>query len=303
MSHQDQNVNILPHNTQKKLIQDLIPFIVEIENQKYSKENYSIKLYSIGAHYENHGKALPFNIDDYIARHLATRLSEEICCDYIGHLPYCGDREGNNAKDWNPGVMEKEVVINGIISDIKNDLSKRKNLGLSPSTCIVIVSGHGGNNFLVEEQEKIGRLINMPFLYLPPFDKISIKHRKFGKLEITHADHAEHSVADFLGLLDKEELQKINNLAKKDPIRALKENPAIMGLGGYVLPEIGGEKYQSLRVRHPELVKMAKKFIRSDKKIIVDKKVGELLIKRAIIMAKKRIRSFTMVNYLYKSKL
>jgi hypothetical protein len=48
---------------------------------------------------------------------------------------------------------------------------------------------------------------------------------------------------------------------------------------------------------------MAKKFIRSDKKIIVDKKVGELLIKRAIIMAKKRIRSFTKVNYLYKSKL
>jgi creatinine amidohydrolase/Fe(II)-dependent formamide hydrolase-like protein len=269
----------------------------------YRAENYSIKLYSIGAHFENHGKALPFNIDDYIARHLATRLSEEICCDYIGHLPYCGDREGNNAKDWNPGVMEKEVVINGIVSDIINDLSKRNNLGLSKPTCIVIVSGHGGNNFLVEEQEKIGCLINMPFLYIPPFDKITIKHKKFGKLKITHADHAEHSIADFLGLLDKEKLQNINNLAKKDPIRALKENPAIMGLGGYVLPEIGGEKYQSLRVRHPELVKMAKKFVYNDKKIIIDKKVGELFISRAIIMAKKRIRSFIKINDLSKSKL
>ncbi|HUT06619.1 MAG TPA: hypothetical protein VMW74_08040 [Nitrosopumilaceae archaeon] len=269
---------------------------MKMQLSKLKMNSYGIKIFSIGAYFEHHGKALPVNIDDYIARHLAIRLSQEINCDYIGHLPYCGDREGKNAKDWNPGVMEKKVVINGIISDIKNELQKRSKLGLPSPSCIVLVSGHGGNNYLIEEQKKIARITNVPFLYLPPFSKISIKHKKFGKLEITHADHAEHSVADYLGLLDKKNLLKINNLARKDPIQALKENPAIMGLGGYVLPELGGEKYKSLRERHPELVKMAKKFILKDKKIIVDKKAGELLIETAIKNAKKTIYSFLKVN-------
>jgi len=269
-----------------------------LQHQKFKSTSYRIKIFSIGAHFENHGKALPMNIDDYIARHLAIRLSQEINCDYVGHLPYCGDREGKKARDWNPGVMEKKVVINGIISDIKNELSKRSRLNLPSPLCIVLVSGHGGNNYLADEQEKIGRITNIPFLYLPPFSKISIKNKKFGKLEMTHADHAEHSVADYLGLLDKKNLQKINNLARKNPIQALKEDPALMGLGGYVLPELGGEKYKSLRDRHPELVKMAKNFILKDKKIIVDKKVGELFIERAIKNAKKIIYSFLEINNL-----
>ena len=99
---------------------------MKLQPQKF--ESYRIKIFSIGAHFENHGKALPSNIDDFIARHLAIRLSQEINCDYVGHLPYCGDREGKKAKDWNPGVMEREIVINGIISDIKNELLKRKKL-------------------------------------------------------------------------------------------------------------------------------------------------------------------------------
>ncbi|MDH3276576.1 MAG: hypothetical protein OEM21_00570 [Nitrosopumilus sp.] len=266
--------------------------------QKFESENYQIKIFSIGAYFENHGKALPMNIDDHIARHLAIRLSQEINCDYVGHLPYCGDREGKNAQDWNPGVMEKKVVVNGIISDLRNELLKRRKLDLPSPLCVVLVSGHGGNNYLVEEQEKIGRLSNIPVLYLPPFSKISIKHKKFGRWEMTHADHAEHSVADYLGLLDKKNLQKINNLARKDPIQALKNDPVIMGLGGYVLPELGGEKYKSLRDRHPELVKMARKFIEKDKKIIVDKKVGELFIEKAINNATKVIYSFLTANNL-----
>ena len=263
---------------------------------KFKSKSYRIKIFSIGAYFEDHGKALPSNIDDYIARHLAIRLSQEINCDYLGHLPYCGDREGNNAKDWNPGVMEKKVVIAGIISDIKKELQKRRKLGLPSPICIVLVSGHGGNNYLIEEQNEIARNTNVPFLYLPPFSKISFKHKKLGKVEVTHADHAEHSIAYYLGLLEKKNLQKINHLSKKDPIQALKENPAIMGLGGYVLPQLGGEKYKSLRERHPELVRMAKKFILKDKKIIVDKKAGEFLIELAIKNSKKTIYSFVKAN-------
>ncbi|MFQ5439996.1 MAG: hypothetical protein ACE5DL_00885 [Nitrosopumilaceae archaeon] len=269
-----------------------------MKRQRFKTESYRIKIFSIGAHFENHGKALPMNIDDHIARHLANRLSLEINCDYVGHLPYCGDREGKKARDWNPGVMEKKVVVNGICSDIKNDLSKRKKLGLSAPLCLILVSGHGGNNYLAEEQEKIRQRVKVPVLYLPPFRNIIYNHKKYGKWEMTHADHAEHSVAAFLGLVDEKNLQKINNLASKNPIKALKEDPAIMGLGGFVLPEISGEKYKSLRDRHPELVATARKFILKDKKIIVDKKVGELFIEKAIKNAKKIIHSFIEKNHL-----
>lgn len=269
-----------------------------MQSKKSNSDNYQIKIFSIGAYFENHGRALPLNIDDYIARYLAIRISHEIKGDYIGHLPYCGDREGKKAKDWNPGVMEKNVVVNGIISDLKKELAKRNNLGLPAPLSFILVSGHGGNNYLSEEQEKISHKLNVPFLYLPPFKKISIVNKKFGKLEVTHADHAEHSIADYLGLLDKKNLKKINELAKKDPLKVLKKDPAVMGLGGYVLPEIGGEKYKSLRDRHPELVRTARKFVQQEKKIIVDKEIGKLFIEKAILNAKKSIRCFLKTNQL-----
>ena len=83
------------------------------------------------------------------------------------------------------GIQEswkKKVVVNGIISDIKNEIIKRKDLKLPPPLCIVLVSGHGGNNYLSEEQEKIGHAANVPVLYLPPFSQISLKHKKFGRV-------------------------------------------------------------------------------------------------------------------------
>ena len=268
-----------------------------MRKKKIIYDNYRIKIFSLGAHFENHGGALPLNIDDYIGRHLAICISKEIKGDYIGHLPYCGDREGRKAKDWNPGVMEKEVVIKGIISDIKNEIKKRKKLGFDSPFCFVLVSGHGGNNYLKEEEQKIKESTNVPILYIPPFYKITIKNKKLGRIGVTHADHAEHSIADYLGLLDKNKLEKINNLAKKDPLQTLRKNPAIMGLGGFVLPEIAGDKYKSLRDRHPELVKTAMGFVTKEKKIYADKKIGKLFIEKAVENSKTTIQKFVKSNF------
>ena len=264
---------------------------------------YQVKIFSLGARFENHGDALPLNIDDYIGRHMAICISKEVKADYIGHLPYCGDREGKKARDWNPGVMEKTVVINGIISDIKNEIKKRKHLGFKSPLCFVLVSGHGGNNYLKEEEQNIGKRTNMPILYLPPFYKIMIKNKKLGTIGVTHADHAEHSIADYLGLLNKKNLKKLNNLSKKDPLEALRKNPAIMGLGGYVLTEIAGDKHKSLRDRHPELVKTAQKFVTKEKQIFVDKKIGKMFIDKAVENGKKAIQDFLKSNFETTSKL
>lgn len=260
-------------------------------------DRYQVKIFSLGAHFENHGDALPLNIDDYIGRHLAICISKKIMGDYIGHLPYCGDREGKKAKDWNPGVMEKTVVVNGIISDIKNEIKKREQIGISSPLCFVLVSGHGGNNYLKDEEQNIGKRTNVPILYLPPFYKITIKNKKLGTIGVTHADHAEHSIADYLGLLDKKNLEKINNLAKTDPLKALRKNPAIMGLGGYVLPEIAGDKYKSLRDRHPELVKTAQRFVTKEKKIFADKRIGKMFIEKAVESSKNTIQNFLNSNF------
>ena len=269
-----------------------------MKQKEIVSNRYQIKIFSLGAHFENHGKALPLNIDDYIGRHLAISISKELKGDYIGHLPYCGDREGKKAKDWNQGVMEKKIVIGGIISDIKREIQKRKKLEFPSPMCFVLVSGHGGNNYLKEEEENISKKTKVPILYLPPFHNIYIEHKKLGKLGVTHADHAEHSIADYLGLIDKKNLFKINNLAKTNPIKALKKDPAIMGLGGYVLPEIAGDKYKSLRDRHPELVKTARKFILEDKKIIIDKQLGKMFIEKAVNNGKKTIELFLKSNSL-----
>jgi hypothetical protein len=156
---------------------------------------------------------------------------------------------------------------------------------------IVVVSGHGGNNFLVGEEGSISKELGLPFRYIPPFQGIkSIRSKKHGKIQLTHADDGEHSVGLYLGLLDKRELRRINAVAKKDPAEALRQNPAIMGLGYYVLPDLSGEKYKDLRERHKELFDRAMRFVAHDRRIIADYDVGRQLVEKNIQIAVRNIK-------------
>ncbi len=262
-------------------------------SESFPEKNRHALIFSIGAGNEDHGPALPSNIDDYAAIMTATTAAIRLGLTYIGHLPYSGDRAGEVALDWNPGCIPRYELVNLLIGDINGGiLAQQRYLG-NKASMVIVVSGHGGNNFLEEDENRISQELGVAFHYVRPFPGgSSVRTRKHGKIEITHADHGEHSVGRYLGLLDPKSLKALNDAAAKNPIKVLRSNPSIMGLGFYVLPELGGERYHDLRSRHPELVRTARRFVQEDKIIIADIEAGRALTDKNLRDTVKRIRRF-----------
>jgi hypothetical protein len=99
----------------------------------------------------------------------------------------------------------------------------------------------------------------------------------------------------YLGLLDKRKLRKINEVARRDPEKALRRDPALMGLGYYVLPELSGDRYEDLRARHKELLRMARKFLR-DRRVVADYDVGKRLMDKNIAGTLSRVKRIIRQN-------
>jgi creatinine amidohydrolase/Fe(II)-dependent formamide hydrolase-like protein len=251
------------------------------ENGPFDSRNRRVLVFSIGAANESHGAALASNIDDYAAIVTATTVSMRLGLTYVGHLPYSGDRAGELAKDWNPGYLARDELRARVVQDVRRAVVLQEELG-NKASLTVVVSGHGGNNLLEEEETAISKASGVPFRYVRPFPRgSSVRSKKLGRVEITHADDGEHSVGLYLGLLDKEKLRKINATARKDPKKALKKDPALMGLGYYVLPELSGDRYEDLRARHAELLRAARKFLR-DRRIVADYTMGKKLMDKNV---------------------
>lgn len=259
------------------------------------KNNYGIKIYSIGASNELHGPALPTNIDDFFAKRVAVIVSEKIGADYVGHLPYSSDRIGSIAKDWNKSYIGIKELINNVITDISKDISRQRKSKLEVFSHVIIISGHGGNNLVKDSEEFISKKINVPTLYIPPLSGVYALHSKYGRIIPSHADDAEHSIGLYMGLLDKEEFNKINKSAKTNPMEVLKKWPQLMGLGGYVLPELGGKRYKKLRSMGSKNEKKARKFLQT-RSIIADKGIGRQLVEGNIEMALNLIKNFADIK-------
>jgi creatinine amidohydrolase/Fe(II)-dependent formamide hydrolase-like protein len=259
------------------------------ETGPFNKMNRTAFIYSIGASNEGHGRALPSNIDDHIAIYTATAISRKGGYNYRCHIPYSSDRVGPIARDWNPAYISMDELVGKLTRDLRRDI---KNLQINGDLAshVVLVSGHGGNNFLKEREHEISKEIGQPFLYAPPFANVQVTLNGHGNVELWHADHGEHSVGLFLGLLDSKKLNEINRVAKADPIEALRRDPPIMGLGFYVLPELSGDnKYGALRTFGDSVTK---KFIEHDRMIIADHDVGRRFMEGNIESTWKQIADF-----------
>ncbi len=251
------------------------------ENGPFESRNRRVLVFSIGAANESHGAALASNIDDCAAIMTATTVSLRLGLTYVGHLPYSGDRAGELARDWNPGYLPRDELRARVVQDVRRVVGLQRELQRNEVSLVVVVSGHGGNNLLEEEEAAISEASGVPFRYIRPFPRGSTVRWKHRRVEITHADDGEHSVGLYLGLLDRAKLRKINATARRDPKKALRENPALMGLGYYVLPELSGGRYEDLRARHKELVRTARRLLR-DRRVVADCGLGKKLMDKNI---------------------
>jgi creatinine amidohydrolase/Fe(II)-dependent formamide hydrolase-like protein len=270
------------------------PIASDIEkSEPYETMTKKVLLYSIGASDESHGPALPRDIDDHMAHRMVTIIAERTGHYYKGHLPYCGDQVGEIARDWCASYMDSKKVITNLVDDLQHDITKQQKCLESNVSHIVIISAHGGNNFLKSQESRLSNSIMVPVLYLLPFDGIRQFHESYGELTMTHADIAEHSIAAYMNLVNESKLAMLNELAATDPEKVLRKWPALAGLGGYRL--YGGPRYDLLRGSRQNSLDAAKRFLEL-RKMIADKDIGRKFLNASINSAIEQISLFTRIS-------
>ncbi len=193
---------------------------------------------------------------------------------------------GEIARDWCPAWQEPEEATQGITDYIKRDISRWP----GKASHAVIISGHGGNNFLKDQEGRLSDSIGVPTLYIIPFDGVTATLKGYGEIDVGHADHGEHSVAAYMNLLNRESLDMINGVAAENPKGALENWKPLSGLGWYIL--FGGPRYEPLRNPDYGLVQQAERFMK-EKRIIADPEVGRELYEKNLDKALKQILDFT----------
>jgi creatinine amidohydrolase/Fe(II)-dependent formamide hydrolase-like protein len=129
-----------------------------------SEKKPDVLLYSLGSIDEEHGPALPGMIDDVIAVRSAFDIFVQTGFRYRKHLPYVSDRVGEIARDWCSHWMSQEKLVGRVISDIRTDAAQWPR----PVSHVVLINGHGGNNFLKDREQNISERIGIPFLFVVP---------------------------------------------------------------------------------------------------------------------------------------
>ena len=233
----------------------------------HKRSDTDVLIYSMGSIDEGHGAALQRDNDDLVAKRTAVLAAERLGIQYSAHIPYGSDRAGEIAKDWCPAWIEPGEATKKVIGFI------RENIRTWPKKVshAVIISGHGGNNFLKDEEQRMSKEVGVPVLYVEPYEGCRVDDPQYGVIEMEHANSAEHSVAAYMGLLDEKKLAEINRVAAEDPEKALKEWPPLCGLGGFT--EFGGPRYEALRNPEWGIRKHAKRFLQ-EREIIADPEVG-----------------------------
>jgi hypothetical protein len=133
----------------------------------------------------------------------------------------------------------------------------------------------------------------VPLLYVEPFEGVSAYLKGYGKISMSHAYHGEHSVAAYMGLLNKKAFDEINRVTGMDPERALENWKPLVRLGWYVL--YGGPRYEALRNPDHGRIQAVKRFLK-ERLIIADPGVGRELFEKNLASTVKLIMEFTNRN-------
>jgi len=264
-------------------------------------------IFSIGNPEEGHGYALPRNNDDLFAQRVAHLISCKTGARYVAHIPWATDNFVEVARDWAPKVIPVKELAEKIITFLKFHIDAYKDMQL-PASRIFIYSGHGGNNPLIEQEEKIKKALNLERLIistteglaeanmdriLRELEDLSLELASKGdnpkKIKRTlikiltgagHACHFEHSAAAAIGVLDEKKLKIMNEELEKDFEAALEKWPPLAGLGGFLLR--GGKYVDAIGTADNDkhglwnCLKTVRKL--DNGKIVAIKELGELVI-------------------------
>ncbi|MFX0175560.1 MAG: hypothetical protein ACFE85_04935 [Candidatus Hodarchaeota archaeon] len=285
----------------------------------FGKKEGEWLIFSIGNPEEGHGYALPRNIDDIHAQHVALLVSRKTGGRYVAHIPWSTDNVGRIAKDWSPKTIPVDEIVEKIIDFLRFHIKNYQEMEI-PASKVFIYSGHGGNNPITNYTKELQSKLNLEQLIisstegfadqiadraLREIENLSLKlatngedskkiRRKMIKIvtSIDHAGHFEHSLGAALGVLDEEKLEIMNKELEKDFYTAVKKWPPLGGLGGYLIYGGKYEKFLGTKENdiggHWKCLNTLRRL--NGGKVLVIKELGELIVNLIVEFYSQKIR-------------
>ena len=117
---------------------------------------HKIGIIALGSHRENHGSALPIDTDSKIAANVALSVATKTGVTFLGIFyaatEYDYVKHGHHLK-------QDELIYQQMIPQLIN---ARDSLDISK---VIIVNGHGGNNLIIDEIEKIAEETKLEIIF------------------------------------------------------------------------------------------------------------------------------------------
>ena len=159
---------------------------------------HKIGIIALGSHLENHGPALPIDIDAKIAAHIAFQASLESGAKFLGIIFPAYELD-----TIDHGVHVSLDVLKENVIDTLN--SAKKFLGIEK---VIIVNAHGGNIPLMSELWEIEDETELAITF----------NNKIISSEGPHAGSGELSMAKVLGILNEMELENQANVHEYEEV-------------------------------------------------------------------------------------
>lgn len=164
-----------------------------------SEDIHQIGIIALGSHRENHGTALPIDTDSKIAANVALNVATKTGATFLGI--FYGATEYDFVKH---GIhLKKDDLINNQI--IPQLINAKELLGISK---VIIVNGHGGNNRIINEINKISEKTGLKIIF----------NNSIIEKEGPHACTGELSMGKVLGFLDESRIKEHGNFIKNPEV-------------------------------------------------------------------------------------
>lgn len=190
-----------------------------------SEDIHQIGIIALGSHRENHGTALPIDTDSKIAANVALNVATKTGATFLGI--FYGATEYDFVKH---GIhLKKDDLINNQI--IPQLINAKELLGISK---VIIVNGHGGNNLIINEIEKISEKTGLKIIF----------NNSIIEKEGPHACTGELSMGKVLGFLDESRIKEHGNFIKNPEVgmvglKSARENEPIIDQEAKFIEENG----------------------------------------------------------------
>ena len=217
-----------------------------------SKDVHQIGIIALGSHRENHGSALPIDTDSKIAANVALSVATKTGATFLGI--FYGATEYDFVKH---GIhLKKDDLINNQI--IPQLINAKQSLNISK---VIIVNGHGGNNLIIDEIDKISNKTGLKIVF----------NNSIIEKEGPHACTGELSMGKVLGIIDESKMSEHGNFVKNPEVgmvglKLARENEPIIDQEARYIEENGFEINEEFG---KELIENAEKNIMKDIKSLL----------------------------------